>query len=495
MGEKKPLKINIPENLGVPSEAIRNFIDDIETQKLCLHSFMILRHGEIAAEGYYPPFDSGRLHRMYSTSKTFVSMAIGMLIDEGKITLDDKIADFFPEYLPDDPHPYIMETTVKDLLMMATPYTWNTYGRDDKNWVWTFLNRTPSHPPGTVFSYDTSGTVMLNGIVEKVSGKPLLDYMRPKLLDPIGFSDCAAAIERPEGGAWGGSGVLCSTHDLAKFALMLLNKGRYNGEQLISEKYVSEATSAMIDNRATNTETEFQFGYGYQVWRTRNNGFATLGMGCQISVCLPDKDLVFLTTGDTQGVTDGLEKVLRSFWVCVYPYLSDGKLEENRLEYDKLTDKLNNLEFIKVDGMTESAGTHLYNGKTYKLYDNPMSITEIKFVFDGAKNKMCYRNATGYHEIEFGTGCYICGEFPENHYFGRKIGVKKEKGYEYKASAAWFDDKSFIIYVYAIDDYFGTLKISAAFKDDKISIHMAKVAEWFFDEYSGFAAGYLIENE
>ena len=492
-------KTNIPENLGISSEAILNFVEHLEQRKICLHSFLILRHGEIAAEGYYPPFTDKSLHRMYSQSKTFVSIAVGLLIDEGKIKLSDKVADFFPEYQPENMHEYIANATVRDLLMMSTPYDWTTYGLNDKNWVWTFLNRTPSHKAGTVFMYDTSGTVMLNGIVEKISGKNLLDYMRPKLLDYLGFSKDAFCIERPEGGAWGGSGVICSTHDMAKLALFLLNKGKWNGRQLLSENYINQATSAQIDNRIANDSPEFQFGYGYQIWRTRNNGFTMYGMGSQLSLCAPDKDLILITTADTQIISHGPDIVLDAFWTDVYPYVTDTKtktetekLPENKEAYNKLKNKLENLEFISVDGnKTSEESVKLFSGKKYKLDKNPMNISDVRFDFDVDSGVMKYTNATGEHEIKFGICNYKTGEFPETHYFGRKIGVPKNCGYRYKASGAWFDDETLIIYLYIIDDYFGTLKINAKFdsEDKRITLFMSKVAEWFLDEYSGLATG------
>jgi len=500
MAAKYELKVNIPENLGIPSEAILKYAEHLERRKLCLHSFMILRKGEIAAEGYYPPFKPDTLHRMYSQSKTFVSVAVGLLIDEGKLKLSDKIADFFPEYQPENLSPLVSEATVRDLLMMSTPYDWTTYGRDDRNWVWTFLNRKPSHKGGTVFMYDTSGTVMLNGIAEKISGKSLIDYMRPKLLDHLGFSEDASCIERPEGGAWGGSGVLCSTHDIAKFALFLLNKGKWNGAQLLSEDYINQATSALIDNRIASDSPELQFGYGYQIWRTRNNGFAMVGMGSQLTVCVPDRDLIFLTTADTQLIPHANDIILDAFWTDVYPYItesSEDKLPENKEAYEKLQYKLNNLKFLPVDGNPTSRKSYeLYNGKKYNLDKNPMNMTNVQFIFDGDNfdaGTMRYANATGSHEIKFGVCKYEdeIREFPETYYFGRKIGVPKNSGYKYKASGAWFDDETLIIYLYIIDDCFGSLKINARFDGDgkNITLFMNKAAEWFLDEYQGIAIG------
>jgi hypothetical protein len=123
------------------------------------------------------------------------------------------------------------------------------------------------------------------------------------------------------------------------------------------------------------------------------------------------------------------------------------------------------------------------------LEENRMNISDIKFDFNCDTVTINYTNATRNHTIQSGVGKYVTGEFPEKHYFGRKIGVAKGSGYRYKASGAWFNDDTFMIYLYIIDDYFGTLKINVNFRDDKITLAMSKVAEWFLDEYSGIAVG------
>ena len=138
MSKEPSLSLTTAEKAGIPSGAVIRFIERLERKQLCLHSFIMVRHGEIAAEGYYPPFHKDRFHRMYSISKSFVSAAIGLMADEGRITLNDRIVDYFPEMLPAEVHPYIASMTIRDMLMMATPFSNNTYDRDDDNWVWTF---------------------------------------------------------------------------------------------------------------------------------------------------------------------------------------------------------------------------------------------------------------------------------------------------------------------------------------------------------------------
>ena len=204
-----------PESVGIPSGAILDFLNRIDAERINMHGFLLLRHDRIAAEGYWTPWTADHKHRMYSISKSFVSLAVGMMIEDGKLSLDDHVIDHFPDKLPDDVHPWLAAQTVRDLLTMSTAHTRTTYTRNDPDWVWTFFNNPPSHPPGSIFSYDTSATVVLNAIVERLAGKPFLDYMRPRFLDRIGFSPDAFCIRTPEGISWGGSGVICTLREVA----------------------------------------------------------------------------------------------------------------------------------------------------------------------------------------------------------------------------------------------------------------------------------------
>jgi CubicO group peptidase (beta-lactamase class C family) len=482
---------SVPEKLGISSEAVLSFIEHLERRKCCMHSVLILRHGEIALEAYYPPFTIESLHRMYSTTKTFVSIAIGFMIDEGKITLQSRIADFFQKLLPANPYPAITKMTVRDLLLMATPFNDSTYTVNDKNWICTFFNAKPTHDGGAVFHYDTSGTVTLNALVEKISGQNLVDYLRPRLFDPLGISKNAWCIERPEGGAWGGSGLQLTTRDLARFAFFLINKGNWQGKQLISSSYIDEACTPQIDNRVATAETEFHFGYGYQIWCTRHNGFATVGMGSQLSVCVPDKDLILVTTGDTQNTAAGNDTVLDLFWTDIYDKLIDNTLTENKRAYSKLQDKLSRLEFPSIDGSPHSPLERELDGAIFLLEENPMAIKKISFNFSHDEGTMSYDKATGSYKFNFGLGRYTEGVFPETHYFGKRIGVASGCGYHCKAQASWFNNNSLTLFVYLIDDYFGSVKMNFYFKEERINIIMNKTAEWFLEEYQGFAMGQL----
>jgi len=478
-----------PEASGIPSKKIVEFLNYLKDKKMCMHNIMILRGKKIVFEAHYPPFTKDSLHRMYSITKSFVSMAIGFMIDEGKIALQSRMADFFPEYIKNETHSYVKEMTVRDLLLMATPYDTTTYSNDRTDWNKTFYVTEPSHKSGTVFNYDTSGTVALNALVEKITGMNLIDYLRPRLFDPLGISAEAWCIERPEGGSWGGSGLICSTYDLARFGLFMLYRGNWQGKQLISKSYMEEAASPLIDNRVTTSTPEMQFGYGYQIWQTRNNGFCAWGMGTQIALCLPEKDTLLVTNGDTQSLAAGQDILLDAFWRFIYPAISEKALPENPPGFSELNATLASLEFPPIEGQKNSPLQNSIHGKKFMFEENPMKIKWMIFEFGNDAAVIKYENATGVHEIKFGLGKYTEGIFPENHYYGKKIGSPSGRGYRYKASGSWFNPNSLTFYLYITDNYFGTLKTNCYFTENTVTIQMTKAAEWFLDEYQGMATG------
>ncbi len=480
-----------PEELGFSSKWVENFINTMEKHKICLHSFMMLRHGKVGAEGYWKPFDENKFHRMYSVSKTFVSAAIGMLADEGKISLNDKIVKYFPDKLPKEKlQPYIDDTTIRDLLIMATPYSNGTYGLKYNDWAWTFFNTPTTHPSGTIFSYDTSGTYILNVIVERVTGMPFLEYMRKGLFDHIGFSKDTWCIKAPEGYSWGGSGVMATTRDLAKFALVFLNGGKYNGKQLISKDYIKAATTKQIDNNTEGMNYLWSHGYGYQIWILDDGAFAFRGMGSQLAICFPKKDFLFVCTGDTQGNMQAERMIFETLWHEIIDKLSD-EMPADTKAYNSLIKKCSSLSLIPIPGEDKSKILESINGVTYILKDNPMQISKLTVSIDGDEGTLSYTNPRGDKKLYFGIKKYVeCG-FPETHYFGDTINKPANRMYRATSCAAWTEEHKLVIRTFIIDDHLGNLTITLSFKDNQIGVCMHKTAEFFLNEYQGFAGGYI----
>lgn len=472
-----------PESVGVPSGAVSRMLARLTEKTINMHSFMVVRGGRIAAEGYWPPFTPDFKHRMYSISKSFTSLAIGCLIEEGRLSLEDQVWRFFPDKVPEKMHPWLEEATVRDLLMMATPHSEQSYTVADKDWVWTFFNKEPSHPAGTIFSYDTAGTVVLSTIVERLTGMTFIEYLRPKLLDPIGASEGISCIKTPEGTSWGGSGVLCTLKDMAKIGYVCMHHGRWDDQQLLSQEYVDAAIACQIDNSHAG-----HCGYGYQIWRIPDNGFAFFGMGSQYGFFFPDKDLLFACTADTQADTCPTEGAILEAAEEMQRAVITKELPEDAAASAALAQQIAQLHMQPLKGETSSPAQAETNGVWYTLEPNPMNISRLRLVFHEQGGTLEYENARGCKKIEFELGAYCTTEFPE-YYFDEQIGVNGSRRYRSLNTAAWVKPNSLYIRCCVSDTYFGGLQIVLSFKGEQIALQMLKVAEWFFDDYQGFAGG------
>ncbi len=476
-----------PEAVGISSGSVQKLIDTFNENGLYMHSILLIRHGQIAAEGYWAPFTKDTKHRMYSSTKSFVAGAIGLLCDEGKVSLSDPVHKFFPEFPPETLHPYIRETTVRDLLTMSSPHI-TTYSFHKDGWVKSFFEAKPNRPGGTVFRYDTSATYILDVIVERITGQTFIDYMKDKMLREVGFSEDARCVESPDGYSWGGSGLLCTTRDMARYAYILLNKGNVCGKQLLSEDFVRQATSKQVPTSHCRMQPNC-YGYGYQIWRHRDMAFTFNGMGNQIVMCYPDKDLIFVCTADNQGIQYSYKLVYDTVYHEIIETLSDTPLPENPAAFKALQNTVSGLSLHMPEGMAESPLQKEIDGVEYVLDENPMGIEKLSVSFTENGGVLRYTNARGDKEIPFGLGEYKAGEFPETHYSGNRIGTPLGRGYKMLAAGVWPSETNLVIRVNIADDYFGNLTVALGYRDDKIGVTMDKFAEAFLDDYAGIAGG------
>ena len=202
------LPISSPESQGVPSGAISAFLREAEALSLPLHSVLLLRHGQLIAERYAPPYDAHTPHRIYSASKSFVALAIGLLVGEGRLAVTDRLADHFPESVSPATDPPLLETTVEDLLRMAPPFGDERYDSLQGPVVDAFFQTKTTHPAGAIFCYNAASPAVLTALVEKLSGRSLMDYLWLRLLEPMGFSPETWCVKMPQGLCWGASGIM-----------------------------------------------------------------------------------------------------------------------------------------------------------------------------------------------------------------------------------------------------------------------------------------------
>lgn len=479
-----------PEETGVPSAAIERLINRLKRDKIPMHSLLIARHGKMIFEGYYAPYTSKTLHRMFSVTKSLVSMAIGCMEAEGKIRLDDPICQYFPEYTGKSPsaapHPWLAAMTIRHMLEMKSCYSGTTYNKmsTTENWVESFFTAKPSHPSGTIFTYDTSATHVLCALVEKLSGMKLLDYLRKLLLDEIGFSKEAYVLPDPFGVSMGGSGLMALPADLMRIGLLLMNGGREL--ENFPEEYLKNAAafhSATVVNAPIKEES---YGYGWQFWRFSHNGFGCYGMGGQLVLCYPDEDLVCVTTADTQDIKGGNQFIYNGIYEELFPYLADGPLPENQREAESLA--------VCTKGLTVPALTEEWSGDAYEkesnveqidgtfwtLEDNPGQFCELGITFDRGFNQgsLTLSTESALYRYPFAFGA--SADFIFEPYHQRAA-----------ASACWLTPHTLYIRIWLVDESISSVHFQLDFSGTHLTVQARKTAETQLMEFAGYWNGEL----
>ena len=292
--------------------AMTEYIAAVEEAGQDLHSIMVLKDGEVLFEKWMGEGKPDEPHILNSVSKTFTSTAVGLAVDEGLLRTDDKVIGFFPESLPEEISENLAAMTVRDLLTMTCGHETDPTGlirKAEKDWVKEFLAFPVTRKPGEVYCYNSLGTYMLSAIVQKVTGEKVVDYLTPRLFEPLGITG-VTWDESPDGINTGGWGLYLKTEDLAKMGQLLLQKGRWGREQLVSEEWVEEASSRQTHciNAGMNSDrleqmneealnnSDWTQGYGYQMWMCRHNAFRADGAFGQYIIVIPDKNAVVVTT-------------------------------------------------------------------------------------------------------------------------------------------------------------------------------------------------------
>jgi CubicO group peptidase (beta-lactamase class C family) len=242
-----------PERQGLASSAILQFVEELERQVHEIHSLMLVRHNRIIAEGWWSPYQRERPHMLFSLSKSFTATAVGLAIAEGHFSLDDAVLPLFSEDAPVEASDFLARMRVRHLLSMTTGQTVDTWAqmvqRPDGHWTKGFFEVPVVHAPGTHFLYNSGASYMLSAIVQKTTGTKLIDYLTPRLFEPLGIEQ-AVWDESPQGIAAGGVGLRLKTEDVARFGQLYLQKGMWRGSRLLSEAWVAEATAAQVPNGA-----------------------------------------------------------------------------------------------------------------------------------------------------------------------------------------------------------------------------------------------------
>ena len=427
-----------PEEQGFSAQAILDFLDATEREKMELHSFMMLRHGKVIAEGWWEPYGPDLVHTMYSMSKSFTSTAVGLAVAEGKLSVEDKVISFFPDDLPAQISENLAAMRVKDLLTMAT-------GNEkeptqvcikSENWVRTFLAQNIAHEPGTQFMYNSAATYMCSAIVQKVTGQSVLEYLTPRLFSPLGISGMRWET-CPRGINTGGWGLSIQTEGLAKFGQLLLQKGKWNDKQIIPAAWIDEATRFHIQQPGGDkpdrpkAKNDWLQGYGYQFWRCQGTAFRGDGAFGQFTIVLPEQDAVIVMTSENKNMQGQLDLV----WKHLLPAFDAKPLAAVDLR------RLKSLKLVPPAGSKNSA---INPDKPFKLEANDYGLSQLSITMS---EKACMLIADG-HRIDCGLDTWQLGETalpikPPRLIAGGK--PKSDTAFKVASHATWTDPQTLLI--------------------------------------------------
>jgi CubicO group peptidase (beta-lactamase class C family) len=295
-----------------------------------MHSFMLVRHGHVVAEAWWEPESAEKQHILWSLSKSFTSTAVGLAVAEGELSVDDLVLKFFPEDAPENPSANLKQMRIRDLLTMSTGHQDEVRLDDKTPWVKAFLAHPVPHKPGTHFRYNTPATYMLSAIVQKVTGETVLEYLKPRLFEPLGI-DKPQWDASPQDISIGGYGLFIRTEDIAKFGQLYLQKGKWNGKQLLPAEWVKQASSKQVSN-GSDPQGDWDQGYGFQFWRCRHGAFRGDGKDGQFCIVLPEQDAVVAITANTSD----MQAELNIVWDKLLPAFGDKPKPENPEEQARL---------------------------------------------------------------------------------------------------------------------------------------------------------------
>lgn len=321
-----------PENQGISSDLFTALLRELDASKDTeMHHFMALRHGKVICECNFAPYPKGMWHITHSMCKSITGMAIGMLIEEEKLKLDENIYDIFPNHINAFSKIFRPVITVENLLTMTSGITFNESGIVSGNdWLGSFLNASVNGKPGTEFQYNSLNTYVLSAIVTKRTGETLTEYLTPRLFGPLGITKYYWET-CPKGITKGGWGLFLCAEDMAKLGQLYLQRGKWNGQQLVSEYWIEISTARHLK---TQNDT---YGYGYQLWMEQRPGsFEYNGMLGQNVIIYPDMDMVLVTNaGNKEMFQDCIMlNIIRKYFPVNY-HPADV-LPENPLSYSLL---------------------------------------------------------------------------------------------------------------------------------------------------------------
>jgi hypothetical protein len=370
MNYRKPFEKATPEQVGVKSSLILEYIENLEKSQTEMHGLMIMRHNKMIAEGWWSPFGPNIRHGLQSHTKTYAATAVGICYTEGLLKLDERLIDIFPDESPQNPSENLKLLTIRDVLCMGCGM--DTMPNNSENWIKDFMHTPVNHKPGTTYMYNSVGSTMLGAIVKKKTGEGLHEYLTPRLFNKIGINpDNLRWLKMADGIEVGGGGLFATTEDNFRLMKLYADNGVWEGERILAEDYVKLATSNQNDSATesiNNPEASDNFlGYGFQIWMCKPHlAYRADGAMGQFAIVLPEQDMEISITETAVGA-HWAQTTLDITWDFIDKITENEAIEENKEDYKKLCDKLNRLNVGNPKCQPFSKLINEIDGKTFKL--------------------------------------------------------------------------------------------------------------------------------
>lgn len=453
----KALPRSTPESQGVRSANVLALVNDLN-QLEHVHSVMLLRHGRVIAEGWWAPYGPASNHELYSLSKSFTSTAVGFAVAEGRVQVDDEVLKFFPDETPPDPSSNLKAMRVRDLLTMSAGHQDETSSSPDQISSKAFLAHPVPHKPGTHFKYNTPATFMLSAIVQKQTGQTVLDYLRPRLFEPLGI-DHPVWNTNFQGISLGGYGLRVRTEDIARFGQLYLQQGRWNGKPLLPASWVEQASGRQVSN-GSNPKSDWDQGYGFQFWRCRNGAYRGDGAFGQYCIVLPEQDAVLAITS---GLKD-MQAVLNVVWDQLLPGFQPRRLRANAAQHQELQARLATLSIPTPEGAAGPAGERRRTARLYRFSANDQRVETCTVEADLSRKGWVLVQRIGGVESRI-----ACGHREWQMSRGTFGGYTDEP---LAASGAWIGDHTFVAKICARETPF-LATITLRFEGDQVTREFA----------------------
>jgi CubicO group peptidase (beta-lactamase class C family) len=469
----RSLPRSTPEEQGVSSAGILAFLDGIEKSQHEFHSFMMVRNGHVFAEGWWTPYRANANHMLYSLSKSFTSTAVGFAVSEGKCNVDDAVTSFFPDELPSEVSENLKALKVKHLLTMSVGHASDSTPiiTKEQNWEKAFLALPITKPPGSAFLYNSGATYMLSAIVQKVSGQKVIDFLRPRLFEPLQIEGMTWETS-PSGVNTGGWGLSVQTESLAKFGQFYMQKGVWSGRQILPAAWIEEATTFKIQQpppegkslEEAKLTSDWLQGYCYQFWRCRHNAFRGDGAFGQLDVVMPDRQAVVSITCETGNIQGEINLV----WDHLLPAMQDSALPADVTSQEKLRQKLASLALPLPKGRAASPVADKISGKPFETESNSAGLQRVALRFQGDGCAFTLNDAHGEYPIQCGLGKWVDGvtNLPG---IPPKITVGDLRPCKIAASGAWRDENTFEM-IWHFYETPHSEKVTCQFNGDKVKV-------------------------